>query len=86
LENSNPTNLSCPLVFAKKDVGTKSGNFLNGICRVKGPNYIYWALSLGRERKKSKEERMVMNGSDSRLNEQDMKGKVVRGGISPWIG
>ena len=47
---------------------------------------IYWALGLGRERKKSDDERMVMNGSDSKLNEQDMKGKVVRGGISPRIG
>ena len=28
---------------------------------------------------------MVMNGSDSRLNEEDTNEKVVRGGISPWI-
>jgi len=47
---------------------------------------IYWVLDFSRERKKSEDERMVMNGSDSRLNEQDTKGKVVQGGISPWIG
>ena len=28
---------------------------------------------------------MVMNGSDSGINEQDTNGKMVRGGISPRI-
>ena len=46
---------------------------------------IYWALGLGREHEQSDDKRMIMNGSDPRLNEQDTNEKVVRGGISPQI-
>ena len=28
---------------------------------------------------------MVINGSNSRLKEQDPNGEVVRGGMPPWI-
>ena len=46
---------------------------------------IYWALSFGREREQSEDERKIMNGSDPGLNEQGTNGKVIRGGTSPWI-
>ena len=46
---------------------------------------IYWALGLVRESGWFEEEQMVKNDLDSGLNEQNMNGKVVQGGISPWI-
>ena len=46
---------------------------------------IYWALGLGREHKQFEEEQMVMNDSGSGFSEQDTNGKLVRGGITPWM-
>ena len=46
---------------------------------------IYWALGLGREHEQFEEEHMVMNDSGTGFSEQDTNGKLVRGGITPWI-
>ena len=44
---------------------------------------IYWALALDREREQSEDERIVMNSSNSKLNERNTDEKIVREGISP---
>ena len=57
---------------------------LRGYYRVEGSKKI---LGLGSWPRAyySEEQRIVINGADSGLNEQDTKGKAVRGRISPRI-
>ena len=46
---------------------------------------ICWTLSLGQEHEQSEEEQMVTNDSSLGFSEQNTNGKLVRGGITPWI-
>ena len=69
--------------FSPQTKGKKTG-VLKGYYRVRA-QIIYWALSLVREHEQSKEEQIVMNDSGLGFSEQDMNGKLVRGGITPRI-